>query len=125
MAIHINTLQILLSILIFNLLAQLIITKHKKTILFPVVEQTWMKSQSAILKQMKQSSSVDVCGDGRCDSPGHSAKYGTYTLMDEKTNLIIEFSVVQVTEVTSSNAMEYEGCKRALNSINKKKIPIR
>ena len=99
--------------------------KTQKTILFPVVEQTWIKSQSALLKQMKQSSSVDVCGDGRCDSPGHSAKYGTYTLMDEKTNLIIEFSVVQVTEVTSSNAMEYEGCKRALNSINKKKIPIR
>ena len=49
---------------------------------------------------MKQSGSVDVCGDGRCDSPAHSAKYGTYTLMDEKTNLIIEFSVVQVTEVT-------------------------
>ena len=99
--------------------------KTQKTILFPVVEQTWIKSQSAVLKQMKQSSSVDVCGDGRCDSPGHSAKYGTYTLMDEKTNLIIEFSVVQVTEVTSSNTMEYEGCKRALNSINKKKIPIR
>ena len=51
--------------------------------------------------------------------------YGTYTLMDEKTNLIIEFSLVQVTEVTSSNAMEYEGCKRTLNSIIKKKIPIR
>ena len=61
---------------------------------------------------MKQSSSMDVCGDGRCDSPGHSAKYGTYTLMDEKTNLIIEFSIVQVMEATSSNAMEYEGCKR-------------
>ena len=74
---------------------------------------------------MKQTSSVDVCGDGRCDSPGHSAKYGTYTLMDEKTNFIIEFSVVQVTEVSSSNAMEYEGFKRTLNSIIKKKIPIR
>jgi ribonuclease HI len=99
--------------------------KIQKTILFPVVQQTWIKSQSAIVKQMKQSSSIDVCGDGRCDSPGHSAKYGTYTLMDEKTNLIMEFSIVQVTEVTSSNAMEYEGCKRTLNSIIKKKVPIR
>jgi hypothetical protein len=45
--------------------------------------------------------------------------------MDEKTNLITEFSLVQVTEVTSSNIMEYEGCKRTLNSIIKKKIPIR
>ena len=95
------------------------------TILFPVVQHTWIETQTAILKQLKKEKSVDVCGDGRCDSPGHSAKYGTYTLMDEKTNLIIEFSVVQVTEVTSSNAMEYEGCKRTLNSIIKKKIPIR
>ena len=76
--------------------------KTQKTILFLVVEQTWIKRQSAILKKMKQSISEDVCGDGKCDSPGQSAKYGTYTLMDEKTNLIIEFSVLQVTEVTSS-----------------------
>ena len=97
----------------------------QKTILFPVVQNTWRRSQIAIVKKMKQSRSVDVCGDGRCDSPGYSAKYGTYTLIDEESNLIIEFSIVQVTEVTSSNAMEYEGCKRALNSIIKKKIPIR
>ena len=95
------------------------------TILFPVVNHTYIEMQTAVLKQMKQNGSVDVCGDGRCDSPGHSAKYGTYTLLDEKTNLIIEFSRVQVTEVTSSNAMEYEGCKRTLNSMIKKKIPIR
>jgi hypothetical protein len=73
------------------------------TILFPVVQHsvTWRTSQNALVKKLKQSDSVDVCGDGRCDSPGHSVKYGTYTLMDEKTNLIIEFSLVQVTEVTS------------------------
>ena len=80
--------------------------------------------QTAVLKQMKQSGSVNVCGNGRCDSAGHSAKYATYTLMDENTNLIIELNVVEVTEVTSSNAMEYEGCKRTLNSIIRKKIPI-
>ena len=111
----------------FNL--QLVSSSHyyttQKAILFPVVQHTWIKSQTAIVKKMKKSRSIDVCGDGRCDSPGHSAKYGTYTLMDEKSNLIIEFSIVQVTEVTSSNAMEYEGCKRVLNSSIKKKIPIR
>ena len=95
----------------------------QETILFSVVQHTWRRSQIAIVKKMKQSHSVDVCGDGRCDSPGHSAKYSTYTLMDEESNLIIEFSIVQVTEVTS-NAIEYEGCKLALNSIIKK-IPIR
>lgn len=99
--------------------------KIQSTTLFPVVHQTWKKSQTSVVRKIKQSSSVDVCGDGRCDSPGHSAKFGTYTLMDESSRLIIEFSVVQVTEVTSSNAMEYEGCKRTLDSIIKKKVPIR
>ena len=83
------------------------------------------KNQAEVVKQLKQNKSVDLCGDGRCDSPGHSAKYGTYTLMDEKSNLIVEFSLMQVTEVSSSNAMEYEGCKRSLNSVVKKKVPIR
>ena len=44
--------------------------------------------------------------------------------MDEKLNLIVEFSLVQVTEVSSSNAMEYKGHKRSLNSVIKKKVPI-
>ena len=26
---------------------------------------------------------VNLDGDGRCDSPGHSSKYGTHNLMDE------------------------------------------
>ena len=58
---------------------------------------------------MKQSGSVDICGDGRCDSPEHLAKYGTYTIMDEKTNLIIEISVVQVNR---SNILKCNGVWR-------------
>ena len=97
----------------------------QKKIIFPVVQKAWKKNQAEVVKQLKQSKSVDLCGDGRCDSPGHSAKYGTYTLMDEKSNLIVEFSLVQVTEVSSSNAMEYEGCKRTLHSVIKRKVPVR
>ena len=42
---------------------------------------------------------MDLCGDGRSDSPGHSAKYGTYSLIDEATGHITDFSFVQVSEV--------------------------
>ena len=31
---------------------------------------------------------ITVCGDGRCDSPGHSAKYCSYTMMNMSTNKI-------------------------------------
>lgn len=67
------------------------------------------------VSELKHSDPIDLCGDGRADSPGYNAKYGTYTLMEESTGKIFDFHLVQVTEVTSSNAMEAEGCKRSLN----------
>ena len=63
------------------------------------------------VSELKHSDPIDRCGDGRADSPGYNAKYGTCTLMEESTGNIIDFHLVQVTEVTSSNAMEAEGCK--------------
>ena len=35
-------------------------------------------------------------GDGRCDSRGHSAKYGSYSLMDAEQNKILDSQLVQV-----------------------------
>ena len=35
-------------------------------------------------------------GDGRADSPGHSAKYGTYTLMELEKCQVVDIQVVQV-----------------------------
>ena len=58
-------------------------------------------------------------------APGHSAKHGTYTLLDENTGKIPAFSAVQVTEVTSLNAMEAEGCRRALDSVLANNVQVR
>lgn len=52
--------------------------------------------------------------DGRFDSMGHNAKWGTETFMDAETNKILHIELVQSTEVTSSNQMELEGLKRGL-----------
>ncbi|XP_052106632.1 uncharacterized protein LOC127739086 [Mytilus californianus] len=54
-------------------------------------------------------------GDGRCDSPGYSAKYGSYTLMDLNTNKILDIQLVQSNEVKGSTHMEFEGLKRGLS----------
>ena len=93
--------------------------------LLPVIHNKWQSSQAEIVQQVSQVNHVDICGDGRCDCPGQSAKYGTYTMLDESTKKVIDFSVVQVTEVISSNAMEYEGCRRTLNFLLDKEVPIR
>ena len=61
-----------------------------------------------------------LSGDGRCDSPGHNAKYGTYTMIDQQSEKIVDFQIVQVSEVTSSNAMEREGFKRCMDNIQER-----
>lgn len=37
-----------------------------------------------------------LAGDGRADSPGFSAKFGTYSLLDLDSGKIIHFELVQV-----------------------------
>ena len=37
-----------------------------------------------------------LSGDGRADSPGHSAKYGSYTVMEMSCNKVLDFKLVQV-----------------------------
>ena len=45
---------------------------------------------------MKQTKSIDLSGDGRCDSPGHHVKYLTYSFTNKSTNKIGAFSLTQV-----------------------------
>ena len=45
--------------------------------------------------------------------------------MDEISSKIVDFSVVQVTEVTSSNAMEAEGCNQVIKNLKDNGIKVR
>ena len=58
---------------------------------------------------MKEQGSCRLSGDGRCDSPGHNAKYLTYSFMDQITNKIAAMTITQVTEAKNSNNMEKVG----------------
>ena len=42
---------------------------------------------------------LSLGGDGRSDSPGHSAKYGAYTLMDLHHNMVLDVELVQVSMI--------------------------
>ena len=84
--------------------------------LFPVINEFWHQEQNSVFSELGEKD-LWLSGDGRCDSPGHNAKYGTYTMIDRQTDKIVDFHVVQVTEVNSSNAMEGEGFKRCMNHI--------
>ena len=70
---------------------------HQKKYLHPAVQRTYKDQQSTLLNNIKaEGRELILGGDGRCDSPGHSAKYGTYSLMDVEQNKIVDSQLVQV-----------------------------
>ena len=87
--------------------------------LLPVINESWEKEQKSVFEKLGDKE-LWLSGDGRCDSPGHNAKYGTYTMIDQETDKIVDFNIVQVSEVSSSNAMEREGFKRCMDNIQTK-----
>ena len=91
--------------------------------LFPVVNKAWNEEKTSVLDAVKRDGPVNLIGDGRCDSPGHNAKYCTYTMMTDEGK-VAAFNVVQVTEVTSSNAMEKEGFERCIQDLAREGVTI-
>lgn len=65
----------------------------------PVIRKHWKTNQDSVLQELKQCESVYLIGDGRHDSPGHNAKFGTYTLMDSVSGKVVESTVMSVCEV--------------------------
>ena len=63
------------------------INRLQKQYLYPVVHTNYVRQQEAVIKYLR-GNQLHLSGDGRCDSPGYSAKYATYTLMDSATDLI-------------------------------------
>lgn len=49
----------------------------------------------ALLKTLS-TQELRVSGDGRFDTPGHSATFGVYTMMDSDTSKIISTELVKV-----------------------------
>ena len=55
----------------------------------------WENEQKSLIEKYKDQICA-IGGDARMDSPGYSAKYGTYSLMDLDMKKIIEIHTVQV-----------------------------
>ena len=76
--------------------------------MFPVISDAWEAEKQRQLDILNAKDVVNLDGDARCDSPGHAAKYGTYTLMDDDSGDVVAFNVIQVSEVKSSNAVHLQ-----------------
>ena len=70
---------------------------HQKCYLIPSINNVWERKQNQMISSIKQRGpSVGVGGDGRADSPGHSAKYGSYTMIHLESGKVLDIQLVQV-----------------------------
>ncbi|XP_060592756.1 uncharacterized protein LOC132747402 [Ruditapes philippinarum] len=80
----------------------------------------WEKQKSSINLYF-----VTIVGGGRMDSPGHSAQYCTYTIMEYENKDILACEIVDKRETDmKSTAMEKEGLKRCLKKLSDSGITI-
>ena len=94
--------------------------------IFPVVKSTWEQQQLEIFNDLKaREGGVALAGDGRCDSPGHCAKYCTYTLLDVESQKVVDFKVVSVSEVANSNVMEKKGFIETLANVEGNGVKVK
>ena len=61
--------------------------------LIPSIQELYNLKQNVLLSRLKNS--IQVAGNGRCCSPGHTAKYGSYSFLEMDTGKIIHTELVQ------------------------------
>jgi hypothetical protein len=84
--------------------------------IIPESEKMWSVHQAATISTLSNRP-LELSGDARCDSPGHNATYGTYSMMDTKSNLILEQQTVHVTTVKNSYWLEPKGLELCLKAL--------
>ncbi|XP_070211159.1 uncharacterized protein [Littorina saxatilis] len=62
--------------------------------LVPAVRNVWARCQEKLFAARPRARPVKLAGDGRCDSPGHCAKYGAYSLLDATTMEVLHIECV-------------------------------
>ena len=90
--------------------------RYQKQFLVPVVDKYWLTQQG----EVEKGEALVIAGVGCCDSPGNSAKYCSYTLMDTDTQLVLHTITVDKREVGGKSPnMEREALFRCLTQLTK------
>ncbi|MES9883740.1 MAG: hypothetical protein ABW185_23050 [Sedimenticola sp.] len=67
--------------------------------LLPAIDSIWEDEREAQLHLA--TGPLSLGGDARCCSPGHTAKYGSYSLMNLQTSKVMDMQLVQVHRLTA------------------------
>ncbi|XP_073700525.1 uncharacterized protein [Garra rufa] len=98
--------------------------KHARMFLELSIFHKWKMDQETMFQQLKPQGKISLSGNMRTDSPGHSAKYGSYTLMHLESNKILDVQLVQSNEVGGSAHMEKKGLKRGLDLLESNQLHV-
>ena len=60
-----------------------------------------MRKASIVSVSENESTAKDLSGDGKADSPGHSAKYGSYTVIDISCNKAMDIKCLWILIATT------------------------
>ncbi|XP_070378199.1 uncharacterized protein [Dermacentor albipictus] len=71
---------------------------YQRAYLLPAINELFHRKQADVANELA-GLQVDLAGDGRCDSPGYSAKYITCSLLSMQHGCILHTEQVQVGEV--------------------------
>ena len=70
---------------------------HNKLYIHPTVFSFWKDHQQNLINTLLQMpGGLELAGDARSDSPGHSAKFTSYSMLESRINKVIDLQLVQV-----------------------------
>ena len=108
-----STFQLLSSLLNLMVICKTSYYKMQRHMLYPVIHQAW-SDHAASLRLIATGETLKFRGNGRCDSPGYSAKFCTYTLLEMTSGLIFDFELMHVAKSGRSVAIERDGLRQIL-----------
>ncbi|XP_037641699.1 uncharacterized protein LOC119497554 isoform X2 [Sebastes umbrosus] len=98
--------------------------RHTRMFIEPAVVNKWKTSQDVTVQRLSEEDKVVVGGDMKAVSPGRSAKFGCYTMMDLKTNMVVDIQLVHSNEVGAGYHREKEGMKRSLTLLEERGVTL-
>ena len=77
---------------------RVVFINYRRNIYFLLyIYNNYLMQQDAVLEYLR-GNNLQLSGGDRCDSPGYSTKYCTYSLMDSATDLILDYKLIQSSE---------------------------
>ena len=86
-------LSLLCQALGMQIISESSLLRFQKHCAAPVIEEIWSERNDLVKQIFKDCEGISLCGDARNDSPGNSAKYCEYTLVEHFTRAVMHRSL--------------------------------